>query len=127
MLTTITNSVDEESSYDISFDCFESDGITVLPPSNVKVYIFVTGQITNSPWVNDRDGTDSTGLSVDGNSVTFHLSPDDNKIVDRSKYAKSGYESHTVRFEVFYNSDSDKYYLDLVLRVRDLAHIPPAV
>ena len=119
--------VDEQSSIDISFDCFEADGITEINPSAVTVEVFITG---SNPlvYVNLRDGgpTHQTGLSLVTHAVAFHMAPADNEIVNASLYGSYGYEYHTVRFKVVYNVSVDTEWVEYALKVRNLPGVPSA-
>jgi len=109
--------VDEKSSLDISFECTKDDRITALEPSTVKVYIFLEGS-DPLQFINNRDGSDSSGLSITDNKVEFHLYPADNSIV-----GSDDFEYHIVRFKVDYNADMDTEWLELRLKVRNLGGV----
>ena len=119
LVREIVEPVNEGSAYDIKLGDFVQVDNSTLTISNVKVYVFVTGNYVPPKYVNNRDGSNNTGLVLQDNTVTFHLSAADNAIIlpDKPNY----YERHTVLFEIFYNSGADKFYVEFELKVRNLS------
>lgn len=118
--------IPENSSYDINFECMQLNGTDALPLSDVKVYIMVAGHDNEGVWVNSRNGTSNTGLVLQSNEVSFHLLPADNAIVDRALYAKSGCETHIIRFELIYDAGlgaSDKAWVEWWIEIFDMENV----
>jgi hypothetical protein len=129
MLTIIRDPFDEGESRRIRFDIKDSDGTAPISISSMDVQVFVTGSGEPPIYINNRDGSNTDGLTFIDNgdntwSVEFLMSPADNAIIDRLVYAKSGYEPHRIRFAIGYNAGADMYYLELDVQVRDLEGIP---
>ena len=114
----IKEPINENTSYDFNLSDFIQTDSSTLTITNVKVYVFVTGDYDPPKYINGRNGTNNTGLTLQNNIVSFHMSPADNSIslIDVKNY----YETHTVRFEVFYNSEDDKFYVEFELKIRNL-------
>jgi len=110
----------EQSTYDISFDCKQIDGLE-LNPSDVKVYVFLTGDYDPPQYINNRNGSDSTGLVLNEDSISFHMSPADNAMVLTE--VGSYFETHSVLFEIFYNSANDKIFIEFQIKIKNLAII----
>lgn len=93
-----------------------------LTPSSVKVIIYVPSSSSSPVYVNSRDGNNTAGVSFSSGEILFHMSPEDNQIVDSGLYARSGYETHVLRVEIYYNGGTDRYNYEKIIKVRDLAH-----
>jgi len=109
--------VDEKASLDVSFECAKEDHVTPLDPSTVTVFIFLEGS-EPLEFINNRDGGNTSGLSLTDNKVDFHLYPADNGIL-----GTDAFEYHIVRFKVDYNADMDTEWLELRLKVRNLGGV----
>jgi hypothetical protein len=117
-----TRSAEENSSFNIRFDVVRvnaDDTVSPIVPDSVKVFVFLP-DADPAIYINGRDGTDDTGLTVTGNQVLMHFSADDNVIAYRDTHAIDGYEFHLVRFEISYNGGVDKHYEEFLLPVKDL-------
>lgn len=117
--TQVRDAIYEESSFDIEFDVLDKDDGPVTP-SSLKVYVFLDEDATDgSPtYINSRDGTDGTGLTNSANTVSLHLSPDDNQIQN----SEAAYEYHRIAIEVFYNADADKDIFEWLIKVENRAY-----
>lgn len=118
LIQEIKDPINEKTSYDFNLSDFIQIDNSTLTITNVKVYVFVTGDYDPPKYINGRDGTDNTGLTLQDNIVSFHMSPADNPIALTD--IKNYFEAHTVRFEVFYNSGDDKFYIEFELKIRNL-------
>lgn len=92
--------------------------------NSVRPFVFLSGRIEPPVYINGRNGTDSTGLTLIDNAngvweINFKMDPEDNIIFNRSLYAKSGYERHTVIFEINYGM-GDIYFQEIELLIKDL-------
>ncbi len=124
MSVKVTENVEREyfegTSIPLKFDCITDDKPPQpIPISSAKVYIFVTDVKDESGmpiYINGRDGTNLTNLTINGNTVTFDLMPADNVLVltDPNRY----HETHSILFEVFYNSDTDVMKVEFAIRVK---------
>lgn len=117
LITEVRNEVYEETTFEIQFDVKDSISGLDVTPSSLKVFVYLDEDPSDgSPtYINGRDGTDATGLSNSGNTVTMHLSPADNQIQN----AESPYESHRVAIQVFYNGDVDRDVFEWILKIRN--------
>lgn len=94
------DTIHEGDSYLIKFRFVDAEDGSAVAPSSQKVYI--TEQ-DSGDTVNDRDGSDATGLGVtDTNLVTFTASP-----ADAEMATTQASEIHRVRIELKYNADAD--------------------
>jgi len=121
--------IEERTSYNFFFSTADRDGINPVLIDTVKVYIFVEASGDPPVWVNGRDGSANSGLTFteqadDSWDIALHMLPADNQIMNKTLYAKSGYETHIVRFEVKYNEYIDKYIHEIRVRVRELPAVP---
>ena len=99
----VSEEIFEGTSLNINFDCLDIDDES-LPISSIKVYVFVADREDVSEYINGRDGSNSANLTFTDNHVVFDLMPPDNIVVnDDVRY----FETHSVLFEMFYNSDTD--------------------
>jgi hypothetical protein len=113
----IIDPIPENSSYDFSFDCIDIIYNDLLP-SDVKVYIYLTSDRSAPVYINNRNGTVTAGLALNGTTVTLHMSPDDNEII--AAPTDEGYfEAHTILFEMFYNSGVDKFYVEFRAKIQN--------
>jgi hypothetical protein len=119
IVRVIRTPIHENSSYDFELaDFFQIDD-SALTISDVKVYVYLAGDYDPPVYINDRDGSNNEGLTLLNNAVSFHMSPKDNVIVLTDKPHR--YETHTVLFEIFYNSGADKFYVEFELKIKNLS------
>lgn len=113
--------IDERTADYLGFDLVDCND-DAIPINSAKVFIFIESVMDDPVWVNDRDGSDSTGLSIIGNKVDFEMSDDDNLVVD-NQYVATGFETHLIRFELKYDGGSQTCYIHYRVKVKDLAFI----
>jgi hypothetical protein len=119
MVTNVkTKNPDEMESFDIAFDCIDSDGVA-KNPSAVTACIFISN-VSPIVYVNGRDGSVNqlTGIVTAANHVSFHLGPYDNSIVNATKYCRTGYEYHTIQFDIRYDAGVNREYHEVNIKVR---------
>jgi len=116
--TKVRDAIYEESSWDLDFDVFEKDGTTPVTPSSVKLYVMLKNTADSPTYINDRDGiTNTDGITIDTNSVSIHLDPDDNQIVGSDAFEDLRFEIHTILVEVQYNVGNDRDFFEWELKI----------